>query len=58
MTSAIYEPMVIGSDPENYLAKIQTYEAAGFDHVYLQQMSPDQEGFFQFCERKIPPKRR
>jgi len=27
----------------------------GFDHVYIHQVGPDQEGFFRFCEREILP---
>ena len=50
------EQLVLGPDPEAYLAGIESYHAAGFDHVYIHQVGPDQEGFFKFCEREIIPK--
>jgi len=28
---------------------------AGFDHVYVHQVGPDQEGFMRFYEREILP---
>jgi G6PDH family F420-dependent oxidoreductase len=45
----------IGPDPERYLDQLRAYVAAGFDHVYIHQVGPDQEGFFRFCEREILP---
>jgi hypothetical protein len=29
---------------------------AGFEHVYVHQIGPDQEVFFRFYEREILPK--
>jgi G6PDH family F420-dependent oxidoreductase len=52
----VAEALVIGPDPEAYLAGIESYHAAGFDHVYIHQVGPDQEGFFKFCEGEILPK--
>jgi hypothetical protein len=34
---------------------IQTYVDAGFDHVYLHQVGPDQMGFLEFVQREILP---
>jgi coenzyme F420-dependent glucose-6-phosphate dehydrogenase len=45
----------LGPDPRPYVDQIQTYAEAGFDHVYLHQIGPDQEGFFRFCERELLP---
>ena len=28
---------------------------AGYDHVHVDQVGPDQEGFFQFYEREVLP---
>ena len=53
---AVAEEIVAGPDAEAYIAKINSYHAAGFDHVYLHQIGPDQDGFFKFCEREILPK--
>ncbi|MGD9894199.1 MAG: hypothetical protein AB7U18_23180, partial [Dehalococcoidia bacterium] len=45
--------VVLGPDPEKYIARIQEYEKAGFDHVWLHQIGPDQDGFFRFYEREL-----
>jgi G6PDH family F420-dependent oxidoreductase len=47
-----------GPDPERHLAAVRTFAEAGFDHVYIHQIGPDQEGFFRFYERDILPKLR
>lgn len=44
-----------GPDPERHRAAIQKYVDAGFDHVAVHQVGPDQEGFFRFYEREILP---
>jgi coenzyme F420-dependent glucose-6-phosphate dehydrogenase len=48
--------VVCGPDPEAHLDAIRSYVEAGFDHVYLHQVGPDQEGFFRFYERQVLPK--
>ena len=42
--------------PRNYLAEIKSFTDAGFNHIYIHQVGPDQEGFFQFYEHEILPK--
>jgi coenzyme F420-dependent glucose-6-phosphate dehydrogenase len=42
-----------GPDPEPILASIRKYLDAGYDHVYLHQVGPDQEGFLEFAEREL-----
>jgi hypothetical protein len=32
------------------------FSAAGFDHVYLHQVGPQQEEFIRFMERDVMPK--
>jgi hypothetical protein len=32
---------------------VREFVDAGYDHVYLHQVGPDQEGFFGFCEREL-----
>jgi len=44
-----------GPDPEVHLDFIRRYVAAGYDHVFLHQVGPDQEGFLRFCERELLP---
>jgi coenzyme F420-dependent glucose-6-phosphate dehydrogenase len=48
--------VVCGPDPEAHLEAIRSYLDAGYDHVYLHQVGPDQEGFFRFYEREVLPK--
>lgn len=49
------ETIVCSSDPEKHLAAIQEYIDAGYDHVYIHQVGPDQEGFFDFYQEFILP---
>ena len=44
-----------GPDPAPYVEKLRAFADAGFDEVYLQQVGPDQEGFFRFYERELLP---
>ena len=46
------------SDPGKHLEAIGAYARAGYDHIYIHQVGPDQEGFFHFYEREILPKLR
>ena len=41
--------------PQKHLERIDEYAQAGFDHVYVHQIGPDQEGFIRFAEREILP---
>ena len=34
---------------------IQEFADAGFDHVYVHQVGPDQDGFFDFYAREVLP---
>ncbi|MGH7847831.1 MAG: rhodanese-like domain-containing protein [Candidatus Binatia bacterium] len=52
---AVASNLVCGPDLSKYIEKISQYVEAGFDHVYLHQVGPDQEGFFRFYEREILP---
>ncbi|MDQ3927665.1 MAG: LLM class flavin-dependent oxidoreductase, partial [Chloroflexota bacterium] len=52
----VAESVVCGPDVERYLQKIQEYVDAGFTHVYLHQIGPDQEGFFRFYQRELEPR--
>jgi G6PDH family F420-dependent oxidoreductase len=51
----IAESVVCGPDPERHLAAVGEYLDAGYDHVYLHQIGPDQEGFMRFCEGELLP---
>lgn len=49
----VAEKVACGPDPEKHLAIIKKYADAGYDHIYIHQVGPDQEGFFHFCEKEI-----
>jgi coenzyme F420-dependent glucose-6-phosphate dehydrogenase len=51
----VVEAVVCGPDPKPYIERIKQYAEAGYEHVWLHQIGPDQEGFFQFYERHILP---
>ena len=51
----IPEDTILGPNLDSYLKAIQTYREKGFDHVYLHQIGPDQEGFFKFFKNKLMP---
>jgi coenzyme F420-dependent glucose-6-phosphate dehydrogenase len=55
---AIESSVVCGPDAADYTAEIAAFSAAGFDHIYIHQVGPDQEGFLRFYEREIAPKLR
>lgn len=50
--------IICGPDPERHLAGVREFIEAGYDHVYVHQIGPDQKGFFDFYERDILPKLR
>jgi hypothetical protein len=49
------EDTVLGPNPTPYLKAIQTYQENGFDHVYIHQIGPDQEGFIKFFKNELLP---
>jgi G6PDH family F420-dependent oxidoreductase len=53
---AIAKAIVCGPDPEAHAKAIDTYVDAGFTHVYVHQVGPDQEGFLRFYESEILPR--
>jgi G6PDH family F420-dependent oxidoreductase len=52
----VAKEIACGPDPERHLAAIAPYLEAGFTHVYLHQVGPDQDGFFKFAERELLPR--
>jgi G6PDH family F420-dependent oxidoreductase len=51
----IPEDTVLGPNPKLYLKAIQTLQENGFDHIYLHQIGPDQEGFLKFFKSELSP---
>lgn len=51
----IESSIVCGAEKDKYLEIIKKYTDAGFDHIYIHQVGPDQESFFGFCENELFP---
>jgi coenzyme F420-dependent glucose-6-phosphate dehydrogenase len=53
---AVAEQVVCGPDPERHIEAIRQHESAGFDHVWVHQIGPDQSRFLRFYEQEVLPK--
>jgi coenzyme F420-dependent glucose-6-phosphate dehydrogenase len=53
---AVAAAVTCGPDPERHLAAIKKYADAGYDHICVHQIGPDQAGFMRFYERQVIPK--
>ena len=42
-----------GPDPGPVVEAVQQFADAGYDHVHLHQVGPDQEGFFRFWDEEL-----
>jgi G6PDH family F420-dependent oxidoreductase len=42
-----------GPDPDVHLEAIRKFAKAGYEHVYIHQIGPDQKGFFRFFREKL-----
>lgn len=59
-TSLISEEMAgrhfpCGSDPQRVVDAVKQFDEAGFDEVYLQQIGPEQDRFFDAWSRELKP---
>lgn len=54
-TDALARSVVCGPDPEAMARAVLRFAAAGFTRVYVHQVGPDQEGFFDHWEREVRP---
>jgi coenzyme F420-dependent glucose-6-phosphate dehydrogenase len=52
----VAESVVCGPDAERHIEAIREYVDAGYTHVYVHQVGPDQEGFMRFYEQDVLPK--
>jgi coenzyme F420-dependent glucose-6-phosphate dehydrogenase len=52
----IAERITCGPDIDRHVAAIQEYVDAGFDHVYIHQVGPDQGGFIEAYARDVLPR--
>lgn len=53
--SAVEQSVPCGPDPKPYIDRIREFADAGFDEVYIQQIGPEQDRFFDFWESEIAP---
>nr|WP_042187566.1 TIGR03557 family F420-dependent LLM class oxidoreductase [Kibdelosporangium sp. MJ126-NF4]CEL18194.1 dehydrogenase [Kibdelosporangium sp. MJ126-NF4]CTQ90576.1 dehydrogenase [Kibdelosporangium sp. MJ126-NF4] len=51
----VAEALPCGPDPEPYVSAVSRHVDAGFDEVYIQQIGPDQEAFFDFWQHEVRP---
>ncbi len=52
----VAEAVICGPDPDRHLEAIREYADAGYTHVYVHQVGPDQEGFMRFYQGEVLPK--
>ncbi|GLW63812.1 LLM class F420-dependent oxidoreductase [Actinomadura rubrobrunea] len=45
-----------GPDPERHAAAIRPFVEAGFDEIYISQMGPEPDGFFEFYRDQVLPR--
>lgn len=51
----VAESMTCSADPDDHVEAIQQYVDAGFDHVYVHQVGPEQDDFFEAYESDVLP---
>lgn len=51
----VAEKVVCGPDVAKHVELVQTYADAGYTHLYIHQVGPDQQGFFRFWEAELRP---
>lgn len=51
----VAEQISCGPSVERHLAAIERYVKAGFDHIILTQVGPEQESFIELFERELAP---
>ncbi|MEV0847267.1 TIGR03557 family F420-dependent LLM class oxidoreductase [Streptomyces sp. NPDC049954] len=52
------DAVVCGDDEAAHLHAVREFADAGFDEVYVNQIGPDQEGFFDFYRTRVLPRLR
>ncbi len=52
---AIAAEIVCGPDARRHVEAIEAYARAGYTHVCVHQVGPDQDGFLRFYEREVLP---
>jgi G6PDH family F420-dependent oxidoreductase len=54
----VKEQVACGPDPERHVAAVKKFVEAGYDHVVLLGVGPDQEGFLSFWQKELAPRLR
>lgn len=54
----VAKQVACGPDPERHVQAIRKYAEAGFDHLVLVGVGPDQQGFFNFWKEELAPRLR
>jgi G6PDH family F420-dependent oxidoreductase len=54
----VAEAIPTGDDPDVHVRAIKAYIDAGYDEVYVNQIGPDQQGFFNFYRDEVLPRAR
>lgn len=52
----VAEMVPCGPDPERHVKAIEKFAEAGFDKIYVNQIGPEQEGFFDFYAKELAPR--
>lgn len=52
----IAESRIVGPDLDEHVAHFQEYADAGVDELFVQQIGPDNEGFFEAFKRDVVPR--
>jgi coenzyme F420-dependent glucose-6-phosphate dehydrogenase len=47
------DALVLGNDPDEYVEEIRKYGDAGYTHVYIHQIGPDQDAFLEFARDEL-----
>ena len=55
-TNDLAETIAAGPDVDRHVAAVQKYVDAGFDHITLVGIGPDQESFITFFEKELHPR--
>ena len=51
----VAEAILCSPDADRHLERVDEYAKAGYDHVYIHQIGPDQAGFIDFASRELLP---
>ncbi|QGK70689.1 TIGR03557 family F420-dependent LLM class oxidoreductase [Allosaccharopolyspora coralli] len=52
---AVRESFACGPDVERHVREVQTFDEAGVDELYVQQIGPEQEKFFEAWQQNVLP---